>query len=137
MKDLNVAGLITAIKDEILTAERTASQEKKIFELNEMDLEIKFVVAKETSMNAELKVLSFGGGGTADYRNEDVQSIKLKFKVFQEIEDAPSPSPGGLTCGDFEPRPTRPEDITRKGIELDVKKNARGRSGGSGQLRRE
>jgi hypothetical protein len=84
MKNLNVADLISAIKQEILKAEANADKERKIFQLDEMELELRFVVAKDTSMNAELKVLSFGGGGKADYRNEEIQSIKLKFKVLQK-----------------------------------------------------
>jgi hypothetical protein len=91
MDNFNVSELIGAIKKEILTAENNAVNERRIFQLNEMELDLKFVVGKDDSKNAQVKLsvlpFSLGAGGKTDHRKEEVQNIKLKFKVLQLADD--------------------------------------------------
>ena len=81
--ELNIAGMIAAIKKQIFEAETKveSGEEQGLFVLDEMELEIKFVIAKDEKMDAKFKVLVAEGGGDVTYKNEEVQSIRLRFKV--------------------------------------------------------
>lgn len=86
MEGVKVADLISAVKEELLVAEARAAKERKMFQLEVMELELKFLVGKDKDMNAEVKIPFFGGGGSATYKDEQVQTIRLKFNVLQRTE---------------------------------------------------
>ncbi len=88
MNELNVSALVKKIKDEILLAEHDAATQRKMFRLDEMELEIKFVVAKDESMKADFHIVVASGGGDVVYKDEQTQSVRLKFTVIGD------PKPG-------------------------------------------
>ncbi|MFA6030399.1 MAG: trypco2 family protein [Elusimicrobiota bacterium] len=83
MDSLDISGLIAQIKKEILDAEKKSEGERKIMALDQLELEIKFVVTKGGSGKAGLKFLAcpVSADGELSYQKEAVQSIKLTFKA--------------------------------------------------------
>lgn len=81
--NLDISGLIAQIKKEILDAEKKSEGERKIMALDQLELEIKFVVTKGGSGKAGLKFLAcpVSADGELKYEKESVQSIKLTFKA--------------------------------------------------------
>ncbi len=81
--DFNLKELVTAVRDELetLDQQRRSANVSPLFELREMELELQFTVAADTSGNGkfDLKVVSFGAKETI--RKEQIQRLTLKFAV--------------------------------------------------------
>ncbi|MDB5388248.1 MAG: hypothetical protein JWM11_3894 [Planctomycetaceae bacterium] len=85
--------LITEVRDSLVAIdnERSTAQRHALFELEFMELEIKFTVADSGTQKGgiDLKIVSLGTEGTI--RSEEVQTLRLKYRVAPHTANDPLP----------------------------------------------
>lgn len=90
MAELNLKKLVSAVRDELeaLDRERASGKRPPLFQLESMELELKFTVAESDSAKGgmDLKIVSFGADKAL--REEQVQSVRLRYRVAPSAEDA-------------------------------------------------
>jgi hypothetical protein len=85
MESLDLAEMITAIKDEIQKTVKEQANREKIFGLCQMELEIKFTVAKKIQGKGGAKIFSVVTlNAGADYGQEKTHSVKLTFIILDD-----------------------------------------------------
>lgn len=108
-KPLEVSALIRKVKEELQTAEheRLKKNELALFELQDFEMEIHFVVRNTGEVSAEV----IGIGSKADVGTEHVQKLTLRWKAipgqekrigpssFSKEPDVVLPAPGAPTEG--------------------------------------
>jgi hypothetical protein len=87
---IDLQNLVTAIRDELERIDEGRLKAKKpaLFHLADMELELNFTVVENVGAKGgiDLKVVSFGMEGSL--KSEQVQKVRLKFKVPKEVQAA-------------------------------------------------
>lgn len=101
MESLDLAEMITAIKEEIQKTVKEQANTEKIFGLCQMELEIKFTVAKKIQSEGGVKIFSVVTlNAGADYGQEKTHSVKLSFIILDGKRENSKPMP--LTTAKFD-----------------------------------
>jgi NTP-dependent ternary system trypsin peptidase co-occuring protein len=86
--DSNLSELIRYIRAELEKADRVrlTENQKALFELSGMELELNFAVVRDATAKGgfDLKVISAGGETTL--RNEQIQKVRLTYKVASDAK---------------------------------------------------
>jgi hypothetical protein len=81
--NLNLKDLVSSIRDELeqIDKGRQLAGKEALFQLKQLELELKFVVAGNGSARTgfDIKVISFGG--EVGIRTEEVHTVKITFEV--------------------------------------------------------
>ena len=86
MVELNLKQLVSQIRGELedLDRERQAQGKSPLFELEKLELEVKFTVTENQAKKAgfDLKIVSAGTEGT--HRQETVHTVKLQYRLSED-----------------------------------------------------
>lgn len=93
MSELNLKKLVSAVRDELEALDRERAKQKRspLFQLESVELELNFTVVESDSTKGglDLKIVSFGTDEAL--REEQVQSVRLRYRVAPSAEDAGLP----------------------------------------------
>jgi len=93
MTKINLQELISQIRDELEQVDRGRETAGKppLFQLESLELELKFTVAEsqESKGGLDLKVVSFGADQAV--REEQVQTVRLCYRTVPTADEAPLP----------------------------------------------
>lgn len=74
--EIGLASVIDSLRDELLNLERNATE--KMFLLNDVEIEMKFVVERMGEAAGRGHYLFFAAEAKGSYKNQNVHTIKLK-----------------------------------------------------------
>lgn len=97
-QDLSIKELVTAVSQELIASqkEREARGDPALFRIDEMTLEISFVVTKSAGGKGGFDLTVITASAGAKYESQEIHKVTLSFGVESGEKNSATPRPGLL-----------------------------------------